>query len=117
MFAGYELCRLDAQSGGVGSGATHTLLWSGNLHLLAHAVPLQDARTLVVYSVAGSKGDSEGFDFSVRLPLMFSFLCTRTHHDRKAIAVPQGLPDGIDQLQLRVTADKVQLAAKSAACA
>ena len=25
----------------------HTLLWSGNLHLLAHAVPLQDARKLV----------------------------------------------------------------------
>ena len=72
---------------------------------------------LWVYSVTGSKGDLKGFGFSVHLPLMFSFLCTRTHYDRKAIAVPQGLPDGIDQLLLRVTADKVQLAAKCAACA
>ena len=34
----------------------------------------------------------------------------------KQLQVPQGLPDGIDQLLLRITADKVQLAAKSAAC-
>ena len=47
--------------------------------------------------------------FSVHLLLMFSFLCTGTHHDRKTIAVSQGLPDGIDQL---LSADKVQLGAK-----
>ena len=59
----------------------------------------------------------EGPWFLPAFALMFSFLCTRTHCDRKAIAVPQGLPDGIDQLLLRVTADKVQLAAEGAACA
>ena len=47
------------------------------------------------YSITGSKGDSKGFGFSLRLSLVFSFLDTGARDDRKAITVPQGLPDRI----------------------
>ena len=56
--------------------------------------PCKMRERLWVDSVTGLKGDSKSFGFSVHLPLMFSILCARAHHDRKTIAVPQGLPMG-----------------------
>ena len=69
---------------------------SDNLHQLAHAVPLQDARKLVGIFCHWHGRGLEGLWFLLHLSLMFSFLCTGAHDDRKAITVPQGLPDGID---------------------
>ena len=46
-------------------------------------------------SITGLKGDSKGFGFSLHLSLVFSFFDTGARDDRKAITVPQGLPDGV----------------------